>query len=87
LGARIPRRALVGSQPPTQYSDDDIGDTAVLLECYDGSIAFYRELVEVEGRVEFAPRIGCNGGCKGSCCRASGDASMSVLQPTPMEGE
>jgi hypothetical protein len=53
--ARLGSRTLVGSQPPTSYDDD--GKAEWVLRAYDRSIAFYREMVEDEGRVEFQARL------------------------------
>jgi hypothetical protein len=57
IAAAVGDRKLVGIQLPARYSDDYAGDRASLLRAYDDSIAFYRELVDDEGLVEFQPKL------------------------------
>jgi hypothetical protein len=54
----IGKSALAAVQPPTRY-DIDLSsvDRETVLELYDRSIRFYRELVEEEGRTEFAAKL------------------------------
>ncbi|HXU84145.1 MAG TPA: hypothetical protein VN914_22275, partial [Polyangia bacterium] len=61
LEQRQDPRRLIGIQPPTRY-DDDLRERhpdgkAGLLGFYDRSIAFYREVVEVEGHVKLRPKL------------------------------
>jgi hypothetical protein len=56
IAASIPDRALTAIQPPTRY-DHRYLDRLTLLRLYDESLLFYRELVEVENRVEFTRKL------------------------------
>jgi hypothetical protein len=60
IAGQVGRRTLAAFQPPTRYYDDPIDDG--LLKAYDASVAFYRELVEVEGLSEFRPKLIRRGG-------------------------
>ncbi len=57
MAAQIGVRTLTVFQPPTQYCDDKIDDKRGLLRLYDDSVAFYRELVEVEGLGHFRSKL------------------------------
>jgi hypothetical protein len=52
----VPDRSLIGIQLSTRCNHDSL-DRPTLLRSYDESLAFYRELVEVEGRVEFLQKL------------------------------
>jgi hypothetical protein len=56
IAAGIPDRSLIGVQPPTHYNHEVL-DRPTLLRLYGESLAFYRELVEVEGRDEFTQKL------------------------------
>jgi hypothetical protein len=56
IAAGIPDRNLIGIQLSTHYDHNSL-DQPTLLRLYDQSLAFYRELVEVEGRVEFMQKL------------------------------
>jgi hypothetical protein len=56
IAARIPARRLIAIQLPTRYNHQYL-DRDELIRAYDESIAFFRELVEVEGRREFASKL------------------------------
>ena len=57
IAEAVGTRTLIGFQLPTRYADDEIGDRTVVLRLYDQSIAFFRELVEVEGLGRFRPML------------------------------
>jgi hypothetical protein len=57
IAAQVGARTLAAFQPPTQYYDESIDDKRWLRTAYDDSVAFYRELVEVEGLSEFRPKL------------------------------
>jgi hypothetical protein len=57
IAAAVGDRKLIGIQLASRYADDYFSDTESLLRCYDSSIAFYRELVEIEGLEQFRPRL------------------------------
>ena len=57
IAAQVGTRKLVAFQPPTRYDDDVIDDKRYLLSLYDESVAFYREIVEGEGRSQFQAKL------------------------------
>jgi hypothetical protein len=56
IAARVPARRLTAIQLPTRYDHQHV-DRDTLIRLYDESIAFFRDLVEVEGRRELAPKL------------------------------
>ncbi len=56
IAARVPARRLTAIQLPTRYDHKHL-DRDTLVRLYDESIAFFRDLVEIEGRREFAPKL------------------------------
>jgi hypothetical protein len=58
LAAAVGARTLVAKRLPTRYAEEYFQDDLPrLLHSYDRSVAFWRELVEVEGRSEHAPEL------------------------------
>jgi len=57
IAAQVGVRTLAAFQPPTRFRDESIGDKRWLLSAYDDSVAFYRELVEVEGLSHFRSKL------------------------------
>lgn len=56
IAARLPVTTLETMQPPIRYDHEHL-DRQTLLRLYDQSSAFFRELVEVEGRSEFMRQL------------------------------
>ena len=56
LAKQLGTRTLIGGLEATDHSGFR-GDQKALLRLYDDSIKYWRELVESEGRTEFAPKL------------------------------
>ena len=60
IAAAVGKRTLIGALQPTQYQDESIvqfGGWESLLRSYDTSVAFYEELVDDEGLMEYASKL------------------------------
>jgi hypothetical protein len=56
LAMSIPDLSLTTRQPPTRYNHHQL-DRETLVRLYDEALSFFRELIEVEGRVEFTREL------------------------------
>jgi hypothetical protein len=56
IAQAVGERKLIGCQPPTKFSPK-ITDERILRRAYDGSVAFYRDLVENEGLESFRAKL------------------------------